>query len=115
MLRSVLLCQYLREKMLGKGRFAKVYVCKLLNTNQIYAVKIVPKANAVKTRARQKLQAEINIHKVLKHKYVCEYKHFFKDKTNCYILLELCHNQSMNELIKRIKQLTEPEVPYFLS
>lgn len=107
--------RYLRGKMLGKGGFAKVYMCESLDTNRMYAVKVVPKANLVKTRARQKLQAEIKIHRILKHKHVCEYKHFFEDKTNCYILLELCHNHSMNELIKRRKRLTEPEVKYFLS
>jgi len=51
----------------------------------------------------------------MKHKHICEYKHFFEDKTNCYILLELCQNQSMNELLKRRKRLTEPEVKYYLS
>jgi len=107
--------RYLRGKMLGKGGFAKVYTCESLDTNRMYAVKIVPKANLVKARARQKLHAEIKIHRILKHKYICEYKHFFEDKTNCYILLELCHNQSMNELIKRRKRLTEPEVKYYLS
>jgi len=107
--------RYIRGKMLGKGGFAKVYLCTSLDTNRTYAVKIVPKANLVKTRARQKLQAEIKIHRSLKHKHVCEYKHFFEDKTNCYILLELCQNQSMNELIKRRKRLTEPEVKYYLS
>ena len=30
-------------------------------------------------------------------------------------MLELCHNQSMNELIKRRKRLTEPEAAYFMS
>ncbi len=45
----------------------------------------------------------------MKHANICEYKHFFEDKTNCYILLELCHNQSMNEMIKRRKFLTEEE------
>jgi serine/threonine protein kinase len=50
----------------------------------------------------------------LKHKYVCEYKHFFEDRQNCYILLELCHNQSMNEMIKRRKRLTEPEAAFFM-
>jgi len=107
--------RYLRGRMLGKGGFAKVYTCESLDTNRMYAVKIVPKANLVKSRARQKLQAEIKIHRILKHKHVCEYKHFFEDKTNCYILLELCHNHSMNELIKRRKRLTEPEVKYYLS
>ncbi len=134
--------RYLRGKMLGKGGFAKVYLCTSLDTNRSYAVKVVPKANLVKSRARQKvrypvemhykkmsidrfsshvyffhlkLQAEIKIHRLLKHKHVCEYKHFFEDKTNCYILLELCQNQSMNELLKRRKRLTEPEVKYYLS
>jgi len=100
--------------MLGKGGFAKVYLCKALDTNKLYAIKIVPKANLVKARARDKLKAEIKIHRTLHHKNVCAFKHFFEDKTNCYILLELCHNQSMNEMIKRRKRLTEPETAFFM-
>ncbi|KAG7349684.1 sserine/threonine protein kinase with PASTA sensor domain [Nitzschia inconspicua] len=107
--------RYLRGRLLGKGGFAKVYLCTALDTNKAYAIKIVPKANLTKARARQKLQAEIKIHRTLKHKNVCEYKHFFEDRENCYILLELCHNQSMNEMIKRRKRLTEPEVRYFMN
>eukprot|EP00934_Nitzschia_sp_Nitz4_P002464 Nitzschia sp. Nitz4//scaffold11_size288233//172946//175554//NITZ4_000786-RA/size288233-snap-gene-0.27-mRNA-1//1//CDS//3329534110//2454//frame0 len=105
--------RYLRGRLLGKGGFAKVYLCTALDTNKAYAIKIVPKANLVRARARQKLQAEIKIHRMLKHKHVCEYKHFFEDRQNCYILLELCHNQSLNEMIKRRKRLTEPEAAFF--
>jgi len=47
--------RYRRGKMLGKGGFAKVYMCTALDTGKDYAVKIVPKANLVKTRARQKV------------------------------------------------------------
>ena len=137
--------RYLRGRLLGRGGFAKVYLCTALDTSKNYAVKIVPKANLVKARARQKvrllfvvrfilpcfvslrplthnilitkymqLQAEIKIHRTLKHKNICEYKHFFEDRTNCYILLELCHNQSLNEMIKRRKRLTEPEAAFFM-
>ena len=55
------------------------------------------------------LQTEIKIHRSMKHANICEYKHFFEDKVNCYILLELCHNHSCNEMIKRRKSLTEEE------
>ena len=121
--------RYVRGRMLGKGGFAKVYLCTSMDTGKNYAVKIVPKTNLVKARARQKvrplshpehpclidshltrytrylslslqLQTEIKIHRTLKHQNVCEYKHFFEDRQNCYILLELCHNQSMNEMIR---------------
>jgi len=122
--------QYLRGRLLGKGGFAKVYHCTAMDSGKHYAVKVVAKANLVKARARQKvrmtcrrksnspalqLQAEIKIHRTLKHKNVCQYKHYFEDRQNCYILLELCHNQSLNEMIKRRKRLTEPEAAYFLS
>mmetsp|Transcript_19782 Transcript_19782/g.30865 ORF Transcript_19782/g.30865 Transcript_19782/m.30865 type:complete len:749 (-) Transcript_19782:495-2741(-) len=106
--------KYMRGKLLGKGGFAKVYQVTSLDTNKIYAAKIVPKANLIKNRARQKLQTEIKIHRTMKHVNVCEYKHFFEDKTNCYILLEICHNQSCNEMIKRRKSLTEEETRFFM-
>lgn len=48
--------KYLRGKMLGKGGFAKVYKATSLDTNKEYAIKIVPKANLVKSRARQKVR-----------------------------------------------------------
>ena len=51
--------RYLRGRLLGKGGFAKVYICTALDTNKTYAVKIVPKANLVKARARQKVRREM--------------------------------------------------------
>ena len=49
--------RYTRGKMLGKGGFAKVYNCTSMDTNRTYAVKIVPKTNLVKARARQKVSS----------------------------------------------------------
>ena len=50
--------RYLRGRLLGKGGFAKVYLCTALDTNKAYAIKIVPKANLVKARARQKVSCK---------------------------------------------------------
>jgi len=111
---SCTLHQYRRGKYLGKGGFAKVWEVMSIETGKVYACKVVPKANLVKTRARQKLQTEIKIHRVLKHRNICEYKHFFEDRDACYILLELCPHHSMNELMKRRKRLNEQEVGYFM-
>ena len=76
----------------------------------MYAGKVVGKSSLVKSRAKQKLLAEIKIHRDLKHPHVVKFEHYFEDKHNVYILLELCHGQTLMELIKRRKRLTEREV-----
>lgn len=58
--------------------------------------------------------SEIRIHRSLHHPNVLAFEHFFEDKRNVYMLLEICQNQTMNELLKRRKRLTELEVKCYL-
>jgi len=39
----------------------------------------------------------------------------FEDRHNAYILLELCNNNSMSELMKRRKKVSEPEARYYIA
>ena len=101
---------YHKGKFLGKGGFAKCYEMYSPDTKQTQACKIVQKASLTKSRAKQKLMSEIKIHRSLKHFNVCQFNHFFEDQENVYILLEICTNQSLNDLLKRRKRLHELEV-----
>jgi polo-like kinase 1 len=58
--------------------------------------------------------SEIRIHNSLKHQNVVCFDHFFEDKHNIYILLEMCSNRTLNELLVRRKRLTELEVRCYL-
>jgi len=102
--------KYARGKLLGKGGFAKVYHFTNLETNKVLAGKVMPKANLTKSRSRQKLMTEIRLHKSLRHPNIVKFEHVFEDQENVYILLELCEHQSLSELVKRRKRLTEIEV-----
>jgi polo-like kinase 1 len=42
------------------------------------------------------------------------FKHVFEDKDNVYILLEICENKSLSDLLKKRKRLTDQEVKCFL-
>lgn len=57
-----------------------------------WALKVIPKANLTRTKARQKLTSEIKIHRSLSHEYVVRFDRYFEDKENVYILLDICHN-----------------------
>lgn len=105
---------YSKGKFLGKGGFAKCYEFKCKNNNKLYAAKIVSKSNLVKIPAKQKLKSEIKIHKSLHHPNIVKFEHVFEDKNNVYILLEICKNKTLNEMLKKRKVVTEMEVKFFL-
>ena len=54
--------------------------------------------------------SEIKIHRSLHHTNIVKFEHFFEDSANIYMLLELCKNKSLVELLKRRKRLHELEV-----
>ena len=106
--------KYAKGKFLGKGGFAKCYEFTSLEKNRTLAAKIIPKASLKKTRHRQKLLSEIRIHRSLNHPHIVKFEHVFEDNENVYILLEMCTNQTLNDLCKRRKRLLEFEAQYYI-
>ena len=106
--------KYYKGRLLGKGGFAKCYEFTCSENKKTFAAKVVAKSGLVKSRAKQKLISEIKIHKSLHHPQIVAFEHYFEDTENVYILLEMCHNQTLNELLKRRKRLTEIEVQCYI-
>ncbi|XP_053982564.1 serine/threonine-protein kinase polo [Hylaeus volcanicus] len=105
---------YIKGRFFGKGGFAKCYEIRESKSHRVFAGKIVPKSQIVKSNHREKMTQEISIHQTLKHKNVVGFFGFFDDPHNVYIILELCRKRSMMELHKRRKALTECETRYYM-
>eukprot|EP01133_Synstelium_polycarpum_P016784 gene16784-19961_t len=105
---------YRQGEFLGKGGFAKCYLMTEVETNRIYAAKIVPKSTLQKSRARAKLKTEIRIHSSLCHENIVKFEHCFENEENVYILLGLCNQKTVMDLHKRRKFLLECEVKYYV-
>jgi len=99
---------------LGKGGFAQVYKLQSNDTGNFYAAKCVWKEHITSRSTAKKVVHEIKIHSKLQHKHIVRMERHFEDSKFVYLLLEVCENQSMMELMKRRKRLTEPEVRYYL-
>ena len=106
--------KYTRGRFLGKGGFAKVYEITNQESGKVSAAKLISKASLAKARARQKLMSEIKIHRSLHHENVVLFEHFFEDADNVYILLEMCPNQSLSEMMRRRKRVTELEAQCYM-
>ncbi|XP_077457572.1 serine/threonine-protein kinase PLK2b isoform X2 [Stigmatopora argus] len=105
---------YCRGKVLGKGGFAKCFELTDLSTSKVYAAKIIPHARVSKPHQREKIDREIELHRLLHHRHIVHFYHHFEDKENIYILLEYCSRKSLAHILKARKVLTEPEVRYYL-
>ena len=106
--------KYKKIRLLGKGGFARCYELFDEETHQSFAGKIIKKRSLIKSRTKQKLISEIKIHKNLHHENIVKFEHYFEDTENVYILMELCYNQTLHELMKRRKKITELEAQYYV-
>ena len=111
---DVQICKYYKGRLLGKGGFAKCYEFNCAENGKLFAGKVIAKSSLIKSQAKQKLTSEIKIHKSLNHPHIVAFDHYFEDTENVYILLEICQNQTLNELLKRRKRLTEIEVQCYI-
>ncbi|CAL8286092.1 unnamed protein product [Arctogadus glacialis] len=106
--------KYSRGRFLGKGGFAKCYEITDMDTNEVFAGKIVPKSMIMKPHQREKMTSEITIHQSLDHANVVGFRGFFEDEDFVFVVLELCRRRSLLELHKRRKAITEPEARYYM-
>lgn len=105
---------YHRGHFLGEGGFARCFQMKD-DSGKIYAAKTVAKISIKSEKTRKKLLSEIQIHKSMKHINIVQFIDCFEDDTNVYILLEMCPNGSLMELLKSRRLVSEPEVRFFMT
>ncbi|CAK7265277.1 Cell cycle serine/threonine-protein kinase cdc5/MSD2 [Sporothrix epigloea] len=98
-------------KLLGKGGFAVCYSGVLAGTKKLYALKIVKKKMPAKME--QKFQTELQIHSKMRQVNIVQFFRAFSFESSTYLVLELCPNGSLMDMVKRRKGVTEPEVRFY--
>lgn len=104
---------YRRGLCIGEGGFARCFQVNDGN-GELYAAKTLAKSALREEKTRKKLIWEIKIHRALRHPNIVQFVDCFEDTTNVYILLEMCSNKSLMEVVKQRKRLTEPEARFWL-
>jgi serine/threonine protein kinase len=105
--------QYKCGKALGHGGFATVFKCQSVDSGRIYACKVIDKRTLKKKPLKERLITEIKLHRTLSHANIIRFERFFEDKQWVYIILEICTNGSMMDIMNRRKRLTQPESAFY--
>ena len=97
-----------------KGGFAKCYEVTEVEHQKKFAAKVFTKNSLKKDREQQKLYSEIEIHQSLRHENIVKFHHYFEDREYVYVLLELCSNISLGDLVKKRRGIQEIEARCFM-
>jgi len=75
-------------KPLGRGKFGKVYLARERRTRYIVALKVLSKAQLLKSGVEHQLRREIEIQAHLRHRHILRMYGYFYDNKNIYLILE---------------------------
>ncbi|CAL5867761.1 uncharacterized protein PFLUO_LOCUS1981 [Penicillium psychrofluorescens] len=102
--------QYRKDRKLGKGHFATVYICYEQVNGKKYAVKIFEKRLGDSQKARdESFQKEIGLLMSVNHPNLLCLKDTFDEADGAYLVLELANEGELFNLIINKQKLSEAE------
>ena len=98
---------------LGTGSFATVWKALDFTTNKNVAIKVIPRENNL--YSAQRIENETNICKSVNHEYIANLIDLVEDEKQVFLILELCSNGSLGDLVLKKGCLEEDEARrYFI-
>ncbi|EEA23419.1 Cell cycle serine/threonine-protein kinase cdc5/MSD2 [Talaromyces marneffei ATCC 18224] len=105
--------EYSTGLFLGKGGFAVCYEGKLARNGRVFALKVV-RSEMTQKKMAEKFRTELEIHSKLRHPNIVRFHRAFAFFDCTYVVLDLCPNGSVMDMVRKRKSLTLPEVRRFM-
>ena len=93
-----------QERPIGKGGFCSVYKATYIETKKIYALKVIDKSILNNEEQIKNIINEIEIMNELDNSNLLKLVTNFEDENNIYIILPLCQNGQLYDLIHKSKK-----------
>ncbi|KAK5940714.1 Cell cycle serine/threonine-protein kinase cdc5/MSD2 [Knufia obscura] len=104
---------YMVGRKLGKGGFAVCFEGRTQSTSEVFALKVV-KAKVEQKKMMEKFRTEMQIHAKMQHPNIVEFYRAFSIEAHTYVVLEMCENGSLTDMVKARSCLSLPEVRRFM-
>lgn len=100
---------------LGSGTFAKVYISKINDDENVYACKYIPKEKIKYHNAQNQINNEINILKELNHDFTIKLIQKMEDNNNLCLVLEHVEGKEFFKYLCQKNTLNEEETKFYIS
>lgn len=107
--------QFIMGEKLGEGTFGKVKKGTHILTGEKVAIKILEKSRILEKADKIRVEREIKILKMLKHKYIVELYSVIQTSTTIFLIMELSQGKELFDYIVKKKRLDEAEASQFFA
>ena len=100
-------------KVLGRGAFGKVNLCIKKDTNDLYAVKIMSKADIIERNQVDQIKSEKDILVEMNHQFLVSLEFCFHSPTRIYFGMRFLQGGELFQHLKAKKRFTEQASKFY--
>ena len=102
-------------KIIGRGGFGEVHVCRVKETGEIVAVKKIKKEVVIKNNQIINIRNEQLFMSKVKSPWIVELKASFQEDDFLYLVMEFCPGGDFMNLLQKKDILTEEEAKFYIA
>ena len=102
-------------KVIGKGSFGKVYLVKNINSDKIYAMKVLDKKFLIQKKQISHTKTERIALEKLKHPFIVRLYYAFQDMKNLYFITEFLQGGELFFHLRKNSSFKEKAVKFYMS
>ena len=102
-------------KVLGKGKFGKVFLVENIETKKLYAMKRIKKSDITDEQLINQIKDEQKILKELSHPFILKLHYSYQDNQNLYLITDFMQGGDLHNLLSKAIQLKENKAKFYLS
>lgn len=100
---------------IGRGAFGEVRVCKERNNNNVWAIKIMKKAEMMKKNQVAHIRAERDVLALAHNDWVVNLQYSFQDDKNLYLVMEYLAGGDLMTILMKYDILSEEQTRFYIS
>eukprot|EP01136_Pigoraptor_vietnamica_P018677 Opistho-1_new@65381 len=108
---------FTKIKLLGRGDVGRVYLVSKKDTDELYAMKVLRKADMIERKKIKRVLTEREILATARHPFIVTLYYSFQTEDKLYFIMEYCAGGEFFRMLQRLpnKRLTEDQARFYIA